>query len=97
MWPLLIEAGLRGKFSLEMSQNPHDFTEPVSRTRQMHTETCWDKPRARQMLPKGQKGADVQMKAQASVISSACFETLTNVHLATASLTFGRKMQRLNR
>lgn len=57
-----------------MSQNPHDFTEPVSRTRQMHTEACWDKPRARQMLPKGQKGADVQMNTLASVISSACLK-----------------------
>lgn len=74
LWPLLIGAGLWGEFSLEMSQNPHDFTEPVSRTRQMHTGACWDKPRARQMLPKGQKGADVQMNVQASVISSACLK-----------------------
>lgn len=40
----------------------------------MHTGACWDKPRARQMLPKGQKGADVQMNIQASVISSACLK-----------------------
>lgn len=57
-----------------MSQNPHDFTEPVSRTRQMHTEACWDKPEVRQMLPKGQKGADVEMNAQASVIRPACLK-----------------------
>lgn len=73
-----------------MSQKLYDFTEPVSRVRRIHMQACWGKTKVHKMLPKWQKGTDVQMNTRSPIIRAGCFKC-TQQCMWPQTLTLGKK------